>query len=310
MKKSNIEKNSLNDLQKIKGIGKIKEDRFREADIETLDQLAAQSPDAIEALFEDMIGVTRATAENWIDQALQLLKEEETKEEKKLRTGNGLRYAVFKLKLVLDENSNIRQTEIDPISAEADPYRAAGWNPKQVIAFLETQAAGSADRIEEKESQPQAKVDQKQAKHKKSAQSNPPTISIDGISLVDFEAGKSVYMVFRSHFWQVRIDWHIEHAELLPDPAMWRLTLHLDPAGPGKEITIPGSELVSKQDGHTYGAETIGFQNVIKVDPGLFNEPLPKVYRLAVSIVGQGKNQGKLPMAYMEGQVVSICEPV
>lgn len=295
-------------LQEINGIGPKTEERLNAAGVFTLSQLAALSAAEVAAICGDLVKGPVAAARNWIDQAVQLLVELETQEEKSARTGNGLHYAVFHVKLLLDDDAQVRRTEVNPLLASAKPYKAAGWQPNEVVEYIEDQASlkqkGETPQIDDTQ-QVKKEMDGDQRGSAKSS----ATLAITKLTLVDNLGQASDAITFREAFWRVSVDWAVEGADRLPEDDSWTVMLYLNPIGKGEEIVFGASDPIKVSTGSHLSGNMWAYKTVINVDPTVIAAPLPNVFRLAVAIVGHEDDAARLPMAYQEGEIVSILEP-
>lgn len=294
-------------LQAINGIGPAIEKRLNKAEIFTVSQLAGMN--AADLVGLDIIGVSTEAAQKWIDEAARILLASESEEDKKARTGNGLHYASFHVKLTIDEEARVRRTEIQPVSSEQPAYKAAGWRPEDIIAYIEERAKLS--KVISKPEPAPISDEEKTAVHKKTQlqKDENPKITLTDVSLVDKEGNMSPEITFRGKFWHLILGWVVEPAVGLLEKDAWLATLYLNPIGKGEELAFRAITPVRVAEGSRLSETMRRYQAVIEIDPAGIDAPLPRVYRLGVSIVGVGEAAARLPMTYQEGEIVSILEP-
>ena len=130
------QKQDIDDLKQIRGIGPIMEQRLHQAGILTFAQLANMSTENLAELFSDMPGLSaeRIAEKGWGMQA-QLLMEKAVKIDHPVSEDQHHYSAVFSVDLLLDKQNRVRRTHILHVQSKKEDSWA-DWDQERLAGFI------------------------------------------------------------------------------------------------------------------------------------------------------------------------------
>lgn len=130
------QKQDIDDLKQIRGIGPIMEQRLHRAGILTFAQLANMSTENLAELFSDMPGLSaeRIAEKGWGMQA-RLLMEKAVKIDNPVSEDQHHYSAVFSVDLLLDNQNRVRRTHILHVQSKKEDSWA-DWDQERLAAFI------------------------------------------------------------------------------------------------------------------------------------------------------------------------------
>jgi hypothetical protein len=137
---------AVDNFTQISGIGPAIERHLHQGHILTFAQLATMSPDDIAKLLEGLVGMSaeRIAQQDWTGQARKYASElaAPKTEPDQPPPGNRQHYATFTLELLLDEDNNVRRTQVKHIQSRDEPPEAwVGWDMDRIRQFIVQRAA-------------------------------------------------------------------------------------------------------------------------------------------------------------------------
>jgi hypothetical protein len=129
---------SVDDFKRIPGIGPASERKLRHAGIHTFEELAARPPEELAALSGSPLGRTK----EWARRARLLAAGPSAPDrgEEPEPVGNRQRYETFTVRLLLDEQDDVRRLQVAHVQSGIE-RTWAGWETAELLDFLVEQAA-------------------------------------------------------------------------------------------------------------------------------------------------------------------------
>lgn len=235
-------------FQLIRGIGPSTEGRLHDAGILSFTQLGTMSPSAIYTLVRGVPGMSvgRIAEQGWSDRARELASEPPPAESHSNATHSGDRqhYATFTIKLLLDEDNNVRRTRVTHIQSDNEALWP-GWDEHRMIKFIVHHAALHLPPLEplpQSESPDRSTLDLLSSKP--SPQPEPPdrpTLKI--IKATTQEVGSIVpsNVINSNQAWSIHTEWELSSVTMDMLTGHWLVQAHLEPIGPGQKYSLPVS---------------------------------------------------------------------
>jgi hypothetical protein len=232
----------------IRGIGPAIEGRLHDAGILSFTQLGAMSPPDIYTLVRGFPGMSvgRIAEQGWSDRACELAPEPTPAESHSdaAHSGDRQHYATFTIKLLLDEDNNVRRTQITHIQSD-DEVLWPGWDWHRMIEFIVHHAALHLPPLEplpQSESPDGSTLELLSSKP--SPQPEPPdrpTLKV--IKATTQEVGSIVpsNVINSNQTWSIHTEWELSSVTMDMLTGHWLVQTHLEPIGPGQKYSLPVS---------------------------------------------------------------------
>lgn len=295
----------VDDLKRIKGIGQCMETRLNRSGIFTFSQLASLSPGRISEILTGMIGMSpeKVKEQGWLGQASQLALEAKSDESTKMSAtpDDHQRYETFSVKLLVDEDNQVRRTNIVHVQKGAE-QNWAGWDEQRLIAFVVKHAAltvtatqitvprsmESVPSTETNIASSPAGVPQITVRHAHSHHER--ALMIDKVEVCEKRGVAPPNIIATDQDWSIKLAWTLCGHE--PFFGNWLVKVYLESMGPGMEYVLPSDDgaKIALVDGDMKAPNVYSYSNELKFKAG---EIAPGIYWLVATIAWE-KHPGKL----------------
>ena len=295
----------VDDLKRIKGIGQCMETRLNRAGIFTFSQLASFAPGQISEILTGMIGMSpdKIKEQDWSGQASQLAMEAKSDESTKMSANpdDHQRYETFSVKLLVDEENQVRRTNIVHVQKGAE-QNWAGWDEQRLIAFVVKHAALTVTATQitvprSMESVPATETNiapfpagvlQTTSRH--AHLHHERTLLIDEVEIREKRGVAPPNIIATNQDWSIRLAWTL--CGLEPFFGNWLVKVYLESMGPGMDYVLPSDDgaRIALVDGDMKAMNVYSYSNELNFKAG---EIAPGIYWLVATIAWE-KHPGKL----------------
>ena len=320
------------DLTRIKGISKVRQEWFAESlQVVTFQELANLLPEEVQQTFKQQgKGVSLRSIESWIAQAQEFAAEAtepaptqalvNVKTSPPLMISNRKEgwkpFASFVIEFQKSE-AGAYQTMAHFMEKDLGK-RWSGIEAMQVCTWMQdrldvpvvqpiTTGGVSNGIVTEANTAVSPEPSPAQPRKQNLKASFADRLQIDAVTLLNKRGTLLTNIISHEYDWQIQVDWTLADGNLFPQNGRWFVNTFLESIGGGPEYMLAAKQITKVDNDNTNNPNQLKYTTTIAIKANDPETVRTGIYRMVVAITAQDGNKTALPLAsFKDGGMLSI----